>query len=268
LKYFKLFILFALSLLFDGTASSFAQTKVYTIEDLPKTYTEKEVAIGWKIFDQNIGDGKDWKLKRDKKGVKVYIRKVSLSPICAFMGITELETDLSTLVAFITNPLSCAKYMQYTNHAEILKQFSETEFISHTINKVPWPLKPRDVVALNKWSQNPETLAVSGKALSLSQYIPFMKGYIRCPLILTEFRLRPLDNGNIEFAMESIVEIGGWVPIWLINFSAVHVPYSSIQKIRKLMPFDEKYKTQEVNWLKLSPAHQKNQRVFKQPVIS
>jgi hypothetical protein len=262
LKYFKLFILFALSLLFDGTASSFAQTKVYTIDDLPKTYTEKEVAIGWKIFDQNIGDGKDWKLKRDKKGVKVYIRKVSLSPIYAFMGIVELETDLSTLVAFMTNPLSCTKYMQYTNHAEILKQFSETEFISYTINKVPWPLKPRDVVTLNKWSQDPETLAVSGKALSLSQYIPFMKGYIRCPLILNEFRLRPLDNGNTEFAMESIVEIGGWVPIWLINFTTVYAPYSSIQKIRKLMPFDEKYKTQEVNWLKLSPAHQKSQRVF------
>ncbi len=257
IKYMKSIFLSVILLLSGLSVTTFSQEKVYTRDDFPKTYKTEDINKGWEIHKQYIGGNQGWKLKKNKKGIKVYVRKVVISPIFSFRGVVELETDLSTVVAFMTDVSQYTSYMQMCNHAEILQHVSITDKIFYTINRPPWPVKPRDTVALSKWTQDPDTLIVSGKCLSLPEFLPHKKEFIRCPLLLIDFRLRPLDNGNTEFTFEAIVEVGGWVPNWAVNFCLVDTPYTGIMRIRKLMPFDNKYKKQKLQWLKLPPSHQK-----------
>jgi hypothetical protein len=257
MKYMKSIFLSVILLLSGLSATIYSQEKVYTRDDFPKTYKTGDVTKGWEIHKQYIGGDQGWKLKKNKKGIKIYVRKVSISPILSFLGVVELETDLSTVVAFMTDVSQYTSYMQMCNHAEILQHVSVTDKIFYTINRPPWPVKPRDNIALSKWAQDPDTLIVSGKCLSLPEFLPHKKEFIRCPLLLIDFSLRPLDNGNTEFTFEAIVEVGGWVPNWVVNFCLVDTPYTGIMRIRKLMPFDNKYKKQKLQWLKLPPSHQK-----------
>ena len=64
-----------------------------------------------------------------------------------------------------------------------------------------------------------------------------------------------MDNGKTEFTFETIIDAGGWVPAWAINFYAVDIPYTTIQKIRKQMPFKNKYKRKKIKWLEVPPSH-------------
>ncbi len=257
MKKIKFIIILAVLLLFDMAVQDFSQARIYTRDDVAKTYTKEDVTRGWEIHRQNIGDDKGWKLKRDKDGIKVYIRKVPLSPINSFKGIVEMETDLSTLVTFMADPRNYISYLQMCNSVDILKHVSETDKILYAVNRPPWPVNARDSISLTNWTQDPETLIVTGKSISLPDYTPHREKFIRCPLLLINFKLRPLENGNTEFTFESIVEVGGWVPNWVINFCVVDTPFTSIKRIQKQMPFDEKYKKQENKWLKLPLSHQK-----------
>ena len=127
----------------------------------------------------------------------------------------------------------------------------------YTVNKPPWPVKPRDNVVYAIATQDPDTLTLRIKSVALPESIPYRKGFVRCPLLMIEWKLRPLDNGNIDFSFETTIDAGGWIPAWVINFYAVEIPYKTILNIRKQMPFKEKYKRKRIKWLRVLPSHNK-----------
>jgi hypothetical protein len=144
---------------------------------------------------------------------------------------------------------------------EDVDEINQVIYSVYTINRLPWPVKPRDNVVCVIAAQNPNTLTLRVKAMSLPESVPHKKGFVRCPLLMIEWKLRPLVNGNTELTFELIIDAGGWVPAWIINFYAVDIPHRTILNIRKQMPFKEKYKQRKIKWLKVPPSHNKTNTV-------
>ncbi len=44
--------------------------------------------------------GKKWKLLKDKKGIKVWARRVEMSPIRSFKGVKEYESNVNAMTAW------------------------------------------------------------------------------------------------------------------------------------------------------------------------
>lgn len=223
-----------------------------------------ELAERFKIYDETIGGNEGWKLVKENKGIKVYHRKTSLTAIKVFKGVAELETDLTTLCAFLMDTCNFPSWIVLCDSAELLEpadedadKIDQVVYHLYTVNRPPWPIKPRDNVIYSVATQDPETLTLRIKAVSVPDAIPYKEECIRCPLLMVEWKLRPLNNGKTEFTFETLIDVGGWVPAWAINFYAVDVPYTTIQKIRKQMPFKDKYRQNKIKWLKVPPSHAK-----------
>ncbi len=223
-----------------------------------------EIAKRLKIYDETMGDDDGWTLAKDKKGIKVYHRKIDITPIKVFKGVAELETELTPLVAFLMDVHKFPSWIVMCDSAEVLKstgeyvdEIDQLVYCVYTVNRPPWPVKPRDNVIYAVATQDTETLTLRVKGLALPEYIPHKKGFIRCPLLMMEWKFMPLDNGNLEFTFETVVDVGGWIPDWVINVYSVYIPYMTIQNIRKQMPFEEKYKQKKIKWLKAPPTHMK-----------
>jgi len=224
-----------------------------------------EIAESFKIYDETMGCDEGWTLVRDRQGIKVYHRKISLTPIKVFKGVAELETDLTTLCAFLMDIQNFPSWVVMCDSIDLLKPANESAnridqvaYYIYTVNRPPWPVKPRDNVVYVAVIQDPESLALIIKAIALPDLIPHKQGFVRCPLLMIQWKLRPLDNGNVEFTFETIIDAGGWVPAWIINFYAVDIPHTTILNIREQMPFNEKYKQQQIKWLKVPPSHTKD----------
>ena len=75
------------------------------------------------------------------------------------------------------------------------------------------------------------------------------KGHIRIPLLTGYGKMTPLENGKTELVYEVLVDVGGWVPKWIVNFYQANTAYITFQNLRKLLPL-EKYKDVRFSFIK------------------
>ena len=91
-----------------------------------------------------------WVLKKDERGIKIYVRSTSISPINAFKGIMVIKADLSAMTAFLMDIENYPNWVQLCAESKVLKQMNETEKYMYALNKLPWPVSTRDLVCYRK----------------------------------------------------------------------------------------------------------------------
>ncbi len=52
----------------------------------------------WEEWENIFLKTDGWKVGKNAKGIKTYTRPVEISPVDSFRGVTELETDMETLI--------------------------------------------------------------------------------------------------------------------------------------------------------------------------
>jgi len=199
-----------------------------------------------------LGGTEGWELKKEERGIKIYVRSTPLSPINAFKGIMEIKADLSAMAAFLMDIDNYPSWVQLCAETKILKQLNETDKYMYALNAIPWPVSPRDLVCYREWSQNPETLAVQVDFVSAPDYIPHKEGIVRIPLLIGYYRLTQKEEGNLEVVFESITDPGGWIPKWIVNWTLVGMPWRTFTKFQELAPF-EKYQGRQFKFIKSPP---------------
>ncbi len=205
---------------------------------------------GWELWDKIIGtDQKEWKLVKKKKGITTWVRPVEISPVKSFKGIIEFDTSVGALTALLFDTENLPNWMRLTNAAEVIKQPSKTEVYRHTINKPMWPVRPRDCCSLMKGYYYPETGTVMLRYIHTPDLLPRNKKYIRMPVMIGYYMIKPKPNGKVEFTFESVVEMAGWIPTWIINFYIADVPIGTFESILDIMPLD-KYKNHKYDFEK------------------
>jgi hypothetical protein len=195
---------------------------------------------GWEDIFLNP-EKKDWKLKKNKKGIKAYTRPVEISPVDSFRGEIELDTDIQTLLGIFMDIPSYASLILLCTSIEVVKQVDETSQYLYTTNKVVWPVKTRDNACFSKWFYNPETGSVCLRLKTKPDFVPRNKKYIRVEIMTGYFKFTPNTNGKVDVVFEAIVEVGGWVPAWIIRFYQPEIPYITLRRLEKEVTL-EKYK--------------------------
>ena len=132
MKNINLLVLLMIMVSFEITALPFARAV---------NFTNDEVSERYKIYDEIMGRDEDWKLKTDRKGIKVYHRKVSLTPIKAFKGVTELKTDLTSMCAFLMDIYNFPSWIVMCDSVELLKPADEDMDKIKMIKHIKWIAK-------------------------------------------------------------------------------------------------------------------------------
>ncbi len=176
-----------------------------------------------------------WDLKRNKQGIQVYTRSVEGSKFKAVQAKMEIEATLTELTALILDTEACSDWADLCKEARVHEQLSPTEFYVYTYNNVPWPVSDRDALAHVKWSQDPESYAVSMQAKATDGILEKRKGAVRLTEANTGWTFTPVADGKVEVVMSAHVDPAGPTPAWLTNMLLVDSPFKTMKQMRKVI---------------------------------
>lgn len=172
-----------------------------------------------------------WKLKKDKKGVKVYSRKSesSFNPVKVDV---DLNCSIDQLQAILLDVDNYTEWVYSTKVSKLVKTISEDTLIYYSEIEVPWPASNRDFYSKAEINVSP-----SGDTLNLSTHVlpDFEKrknGIVRIPK--SNSKWTAIDQGtNLHLIYLLEADPGGNLPSWLVNLFFTKGPYSSFRNLKE-----------------------------------
>ncbi len=188
---------------------------------------------------QPIDEG--WELKREKGGIKVYLKEAEDSDIKELKFETELEASLSSLAAILTDVAGFDDWVYASVKSETITKLSDTEVIYYTEIDFPWPMSNRDLVLHSKFWQDPHTLAIHSQSYSVHEKMPEVDGNVRMKKCDLHWIFTPIGNGRVKLNYFLSSDPGGGIPAWMINLAADQGPLLTMVKFKEEIE-KEKYK--------------------------
>lgn len=176
---------------------------------------------------------KDWSLKLDKEGIKVYTKNLDDSPYKAIKTVCIIDASLSKLTAVLLDINRSADWVYATKKCTLLKQPSPSEILYYSEIEVPWPASNRDFIVLLKVTQDEKTKTVTVEGINKPTYLPEYKNLVRIQQSYSKWVIVPLTHGQVKVEYVLQVDPGGNVPSWLINLFATKGPFESFRNLRK-----------------------------------
>ncbi len=176
---------------------------------------------------------KDWQLKSEKEGIKVYTKFTDNSKYKAVKTECIVPASLSTATAVLMDVTNATEWVYATKTSTLLKTITAAELIYHSEIDVPWPFDNRDfIVRLSAW-QDAKTKVVTVQGENKPAYQPENKDVVRVQYSYSKWTLEPVGNGQLKVVFELQTDPGGNIPAWLINMFATKGPFESFKKFKE-----------------------------------
>ena len=187
------------------------------------------------ILAQPLMGKNPWQLIKNEKGIKVYKKADPKSKLLVFKGTGVINKELVYVLAVLADVKSLHKWIETVKRVEILEKRSNTELITYTITKAPWPLKDRDSVALGRVTFDKKNKWVHIRSRETKhRKKPVVERYVRVPYLRARWSFTPVKNGKATWAEFTVqADPGGIIPSWVVNWVSKNVPYNSIENLRK-----------------------------------
>jgi hypothetical protein len=191
----------------------------------------------------------DWKLARDKEGVKIYLRSVKGLGTKEVLGLTQVSATLGALVSMVKDPENHHIWIYANKEARFLKIISDFEWIYYNISEAPWPVRNRDLITHAKLEQDPDSYAVRIDSEGWPDYIPAQKNLVRIARLKSSWVFTPKSNGIIDIRFELSIDLGGDIPAWLVNFAIQKGPFNTLLNMAEVVKTD-RYRSKVLPYIK------------------
>jgi hypothetical protein len=173
----------------------------------------------------------EWKLERDKEGIKVYSNNYPGSKIKALKVVCIVESTLSQLAAVMLDIKNQDEWFYHTK-STILKEVSPTELYYHAELSFPFPMSDRDFVEHIILSQNTVTRELTMTVQNIPGYIPPRKGFVRVLHSDCQWVVTPLTKKSLHIEFTLFADPAGSIPVWLVNAMSYYGPYETFKKLK------------------------------------
>lgn len=175
----------------------------------------------------------NWKLEKEKDGIKVWTRKQANSNLKEYKGVMIIPSNMDKLISFFRNYRLFEKWMYKSDVGsfKLLKKITDNEFVIRLTMSAPF-IKTRESITHFTINQADNKGEVLINLVTVPDFIPLDNNYVRIPKMSGYWKLIPLENGKIEITNVASVNAGGSIPDGLTNLSAVDAPFSMLQKIK------------------------------------
>ena len=160
-----------------------------------------------------------WKLEREKNGIKVYSMKIPGRTLKDWKAVRRLKTTLNGAVAAMatTTTEDCAEFNANCVSVQSVKDWNPRDLTSVHLYRAnaPKPFLPRELLISTHASQNPQNKAVLIEFLARPDDLPRHDCCLRITEYRNSWRFTPLGNGETE--AELVVHMDQGVPYPLMN---------------------------------------------------
>lgn len=175
-----------------------------------------------------------WNIEKEKNGVKIETRYIDGWNIKEYRATVIIETSLEKAVHAYKDPVERKKFYERAVVVSNLKEISENEIITYLHGKAPWPVQDRDNVTHSTFSK-PDPKSVKINMYSIPDYIPIKKDIVRIPKSKGYWLFKDLGNSKIKVVQQSVADLGGSIPDWVVNSTIIEGPYDTLLALKKLL---------------------------------
>jgi hypothetical protein len=187
------------------------------------------------FISQGVSEKKDWKLRRDEAGVKIYTRSVDGSPFEEFKGIVIIpNTTLTKVLDVITDVKNYPNNFPNCGSAQVLEQKGKYSDVHYLTIKAPWPVADRDAIyeAATSFSNNGKRARIN--LTPRGDYMEENKDFIRVHNGTGFWDLEEIAPGTVQVIYQFHADPEGEIPAWIANTVIVFNPLKTLESLRNL----------------------------------
>jgi hypothetical protein len=185
----------------------------------------------------------DWKLKKDKDGIKVYTQHVEGSSLKAIKAETTFNCSIHTCVAILKDIPNLIELFPDCEKAELVAQ-SELEQIHYLHLNAPWPVSDRDATFHLQYEYDATTETLMIQADVINDKYPEQKGLVRLTKGIGTWDFHRIGDDKTSLVYRFHGEPGGSIPAWLANSVVEENPLKMLENFHsliKLKRYQEKH---------------------------
>jgi hypothetical protein len=151
-----------------------------------------------------------WELLQQDKDINIYSRPVDGSSYNEVKATVLINASLTHVSTLLGDGNGCAKWRTKCKSSEVIKPVSEHERYLYMVLDLPWPATDRDVVLHS-------TTTIDAQAKTSGQIV-----------------IRAAGDKQVEFTYIMHTELGGSLPVGLVNSELADGAFADLSLLRQL----------------------------------
>jgi len=173
----------------------------------------------------------NWKVERDKDGIKVYSSEINGADFKAVKVECTLQGTFSKLISILTQVSRYPEWIYNTKKTLLLKKNNALDFIYYTETNFPWPLSNRDAIIHLRINTDslPKFITIQGS--NEPKFVPEIFDKVRVPSYSANWKVTMPTPQTIQINYIVIADPGGNIPSWIGNMFIDKGPYETFKKL-------------------------------------
>ena len=181
------------------------------------------------------GISQNWKLDKNKDGIKVYLAENPKSKFKSIKVETTLPGTYDKLIAILTDIDRLKGWVYNTKMSYLIKKLSPDDLYYYTETSIPWPMENRDAVVHLRIMRDSLQRFMKVTSENENRFVPEKEGKVRVVHSLINWYVTMPTAKTISIVYTFDVDPGGNLPAWLVNSFADKGPYESFKKLGELL---------------------------------
>ncbi len=173
-----------------------------------------------------------WQKIREEKGVVVYSQEVDGSDIIKVKTQVVIDANMEEIQLFLDELSYRKKWVPYLSEVRILKEYSATEKLEHSLFSAPWPASDRDFVYRQRLLHKDDEKIIFVMNVEESDLMPEQDGAVRADMIESQYTLTSLRESSTKAELIFYADPKGWLPDWIINKIQQELPYRMLRNLK------------------------------------
>ena len=175
-----------------------------------------------------------WKKSYVKDEITIYTKKIPGSDILAFKAKGIINAPIGQVMEVLRKVEISTEWMPGLRQKRTLKEISDLEAITYSINKIPWPFSDRELILHNKlWLDRVnKSVVVHSYSIDFKSQPPNPE-LIRAIVPNAQTTMKPTIDGRTKIELTIMVNPNGSIPTWLVNSVQKSMPFKFLKSLEK-----------------------------------
>lgn len=190
----------------------------------------------------------DWQPESEGKDVRVDFRAYPGSAIPEFRAVVTIDASRSSVVSVMTDFGGWPEWVYGCRHAEILQTIGYTRAYVYQVTELP-VVRDRDMLMHAEMKAMDDEVVIEVESVPnycennerSSCRVPNESDLVRVTELSATFRIKQLDNDQVEVSWHQHLDPGGNIPSWATRLMLGKVPTWTLRRLKQLVEADAHY---------------------------
>ncbi|WP_298509783.1 START domain-containing protein [uncultured Kordia sp.] len=174
---------------------------------------------------------KDWKLKKDKNDIKIYVKSSNSSSLKIFKAEMTVQSSIDEVLDVIVDGDKLQDWNYKALDSKLLSKTSESEYLIWLALDLPWPVRNRDVVIALKIRRITQDVVKIDVSAASDRYEE-KDDYLRITYFEGYWLLEQMGD-TVKITHQMHGDPGGSIPNWFVNSTITKAPFYNLNALKE-----------------------------------